>query len=295
MQQLEFLQKISERIVVGMGFFDSVHAGHRVLLSRVREIASETGAKSAVITFSNNPYVLFGKSSQLIYTFGERLSLFDKLGLDYVIPFEFDEKFRNESKENFLNVLFNKTNITGIVCGYDYKFGQGGSGNAEYLKSVCAEKKIRLEVIEPIMLDGERVSSTLIKRILSAGNIRKANKLLIEPYFMKGTVIHGRGVGKLFGIPTANLQVPADKMLVGSGVYATKTFYDGKEKKSVTNVGTKPTFGESGISVETFIKNATDDLYGKEIKIEFVDFIRGIQQFASPEELADRVRKDIEY
>ncbi len=288
-------EKIEEKTVVGMGFFDSVHAGHRVLIERVKAEADKLRAKSAVITFSNNSYKQFDPSAKLVYTYRERCLLLEDLGIDYVIPFEFDERFRQTEKEDFLRDLFGKVNIVGIVCGYDYRFGKGGDGDAEYLERVAARKSISFNVIDPVLLGGERVSSTLIKETLRAGDIKKANLLLSVPYFMTGEVVHGRGVGKIYGFPTANLKFSDDKMLVKNGVYATRTVYDGVVRKSVTNVGAKPTFGEPLLSVETLIKDEKADLYGKEIKLEFVDFLRDVRKFSSPAELADRIRKDLEY
>ncbi len=295
MLEIASSEKIEEKIVVGMGFFDCVHAGHRVLIERVKAKARELSAKSAVITFSNNPYNRFEISDKLIYTYSERCLLFKDLDINYVIPFEFDERFGKTSKDDFLRDLFERFDIAGIVCGYDYRFGNNGDGNAEYLKHVAAQNNISLSVIEPVLLNGERVSSTLVKETLRSGNIKKANFLLTVPYFMTGEVIHGRGVGKIYGFPTANINISADKMLVKNGVYATRTVYDGEVRKSVTNVGAKPTFDESVVSVETLIKDEKADLYGKQIKLEFTDFLRDIQKFSSPRDLADRIKKDIEY
>ncbi len=295
MREIENFDKIEEKTVLGMGFFDSVHIGHRALIERVKDIARRLNAKSAVITFSNNPYKLFNSDAKLIYTYKERCSLFEELDVDYVIPFRFDRFFKRKTKDEFLSELFDRFNIAGIVCGYDYMFGSGGNGDAEYLKKICSEKNISVDVIDPVLHNGERVSSTLIKETLLAGNIKKANELLTVPYFMSGEIVHGRGVGRLYGFPTANLKFSGNKMLIKSGVYATKAIYDGTERKSVTNVGTKPTFGEPFLSVETLIKDEKADLYGKQIKLEFVDFLRDIKKFSSPQELADRILKDLEY
>ena len=295
MKEIGNAESLKEKTVLGMGFFDSVHTGHRVLIDTVKETARKLNAKSAVLTFSNNSYKQFDSESKLIYTYRERCLLFDELGLDCVIPFEFDCKLKQKSREEFLSDLFGRINIAGIVCGYDYKFGKGGLGDAEYLKAVCTEKDIPVTVVQPVLQNGERVSSTLVKETLRQGNIKKANALLSVPYFMTGKVIHGRGVGRFYGFPTANLEFSSDKMLIKSGVYATKTIYDGKIRKSVTNIGDKPTFEEQSVSVETLIKDENADLYGKEIKIEFVDFLRDIKKFSSPQELADRILKDLEY
>lgn len=295
MREIENFDKIEEKTVLGMGFFDSVHIGHRALIERVKDIARRLNAKSAVITFSNNPYKQFNSDAKLIYTYRERCSLLEALDVDYVIPFRFDRFFKRKTKDEFLSELFDRFNIAGIVCGYDYMFGSGGNGDAEYLKKICSEKNISVDVIDPVLHNGERVSSTLIKETLLAGNIKKANELLTVPYFMSGEIVHGRGVGRLYGFPTANLKFSGNKMLIKSGVYATKAIYDGTERKSVTNVGTKPTFGEPFLSVETLIKDEKADLYGKQIKLEFVDFLRDIKKFSSPQELADRILKDLEY
>ena len=295
MREIKLTDKNVGEIVIGMGFFDCVHLGHRALVSEIKMLAQNMKAHSAIITFSNNPYAQFNPSAKLIYTYNERLQLFYELGLDYVIPFEFNADFRAKTKETFLKELFSAFEIKGMVCGYDYKFGHLGSGNADYLKAVCAKRGIPVSVVQPVLYEKERVSSTLIKKTLMDGDIKRANELLDAPYFLTGQVVHGRGVGKIYGIPTANIEISSDKILVKSGVYATRAIYDGKVKKSVTNVGAKPTFGEKTTTIETLVKDESSDLYGKDIKLEFVDYLRDIRKFDSPEELADRIHKDLEY
>ncbi len=294
MVEIVFPQKLSEPVVLGMGFFDCVHMGHRKLLETVENEAIRQNVKSAVITFSNNPYKIFNYESKLIYTYEERSELFKETGIDFCIPFKFDAYFKERSKEDFLNGIFSHLNVKSIVCGYDYLFGAGGAGDTDFLKEKAALKGVEVKIIEPVLCEGERVSSTLIKKCLEEGDIKKANLLLTKPYFMNGEVVRGRGEGRKNASPTINLSFSKEKMLIRHGVYATLTTIDGVKKRSVTNVGAKPTYGEPSVTVETLIDNENRELYGKKVKIEFMKYLREIKKFDSPTELAAQIRRDLQ-
>lgn len=289
----DFRTGYNRPIVIGLGFFDSVHYGHRKIIEQVRSLAAECAAEAALFTFSNNAYKQFNAQGKLIYTLDERLSILERQGVQCAVTAKFDKTFKAIAALAFLDRLTERFAVKGIVCGYDYLFGAGGKGDTELLREYCAQKGIACVVLDPIELNGERVSSTEIRQCLTAGDVEKAAALLTEPFFMTGTVVAGRGEGHLFGFPTANLSFPVGKLTPAEGVYATVTSVDGTSYRSVTNVGTKPTFGDMRFSVETFIDGDLGALYGKRITVAFKRFLRPIKKFDSPEALSKQIHIDI--
>jgi len=280
-------------LAVGLGFFDCVHLGHRKLLAEVIETARRLACAPCVSTFSNNPYRIFSAESKAVYTYAERLTLFEALGVTHVLPFEFDAGLQATGKDAFLDMLFSAFDIRAVVCGHDYKFGRRGEGDAEYLKRYAESRGAEVTIVGPVLADGIRVSSTLIKEYLEKGELERANRLLGGPFFACGTVGGGCGRGRLYGFPTANLMTDGDKLLPCDGVYATQTAVDGKLYRSVTHIGAKPTFADAARSVETLLDGFSGDLYGKEIKVGFLSRLRGIEKFPSPQALREQICKDL--
>lgn len=295
MIKADFNTGYSRPLVMGLGFFDSVHYGHRRIIERVHGLAAARGAESALFTFSNNAYKQFNGDAKVIYTFSERKKILARLGIDCLVNARFDKTFKDTDKTAFLDALTSRFAICGFVCGYDYLFGAGGEGDTEYLSAYCRKKGIALEVVDPVELDGERVSSTDIKQYLVRGELEKANRFLVEPFFMCGSVVKGRGEGGKYGFPTANMIVPPSKLIVKHGVYGTVTVLDGQALRSVTNVGYKPTFDDMSLSVETFIAGEPGELYGKEITVRFMRYIRETARFSNPASLGEQIHKDMEW
>ncbi len=282
-------------ICLALGFFDCIHSGHRALLEHTKACARKNACGAYAVTFQNNPYTVLGKNEKLIFTFSERIKLFETVGMDGVAAFDFDRAFMNTGKYEFLSSLTERFEIIGIVCGHDFKFGRNAEGDTELLNGFCKENNIMCDIIQPVELNNIRISSTLVRSRLRDGDIESAAGLLGHPYFIDGKVCHGRGVGKLFGFPTANVSCGKDKLLPRIGVYATKAYLDGKVYKSVTNVGHKPTFGESVLSVETMLIDFDGDIYGKDISVEFVRGLREIKKFDSPEKLREQIMRDAQW
>ncbi len=284
-------KEINCGITLALGYFDSVHYGHRRIISSAVDYASKNGLKSCVFTFSNDLSSFFGKDSGQIYTYEERKSKLFSLGVDEIISFEFNQDFQNLNKKQFLEVLSEKYRIEKVFCGYDYTFGKGREGNVDFLTEYFG--KDRVKVFDCIELDGKRVSTSLIKELLKDGNICQANKFLSEPYSIYGRIVKGRGEGHVYGFPTANLQCPTNKTLPKRGVYATFTTVGEKRYKSVTNVGAKPTFSIMGDSIESLLVDFSGDLYGKNVTLEFVSYLRDTKAFNNPEELRYQIFEDV--
>lgn len=293
MYEIDFQSQVAEPVYMALGFFDSVHYGHRRIIERVRQLAAEHAAKSCVFTFSNNAYKQFNPASKLIYIYPERAYILSRLGVDYLFSCPFDKSFKETDRREFLDRLTQTLNVKGFVCGYDYMFGAGGAGDTEYLAEYCRAKGIGLEVMPEIRLDGERVSSTGIKQLLNAGDLSKANEFLAERYFIRAKVVHGRGMGRLFGYPTVNLYISHAKHIIRHGVYATEAEIDGRFYRAVTNVGGKPTFDDATVTVESFVDGLDTDVYEKVITVRFRKFLREIQKFERPELLGEQIKRDL--
>lgn len=292
MQEIKLQQNKDLKLVLALGFFDCVHRGHRALLERGREIATKNGLSFCVSTFSNNPYKIFNPDSKVINTYSERIELFEKAGADYILPFIFDKKFKSIRAIEFLDMLTDCFDIKYIVCGYDYLFGYKGEGDIGFLQSYCAKKKIDVAVLEPFLVDSLRVSSTIIKDLVDSGDVQEVEKLLGHPFFMSGNVVHGRGKGREFNFPTANLEFKKSKMLPKYGVYKTRVIIDDNAYIAITNVGSKPTFTDFVPTVESHIIDFDDDIYQKHIKVEFLEYLRPIIKFESVEDLANQIESD---
>lgn len=248
--------------------------------------AVERNAVPGVFTFST------GKAPQLT-SLGERLALFEKAGIETVWLADFDD-IRHQSPEDFVRCTLAKMGAVGVACGFNFRFGSRAIGDTDLLRSLCREQAIDCRIISPVMLDGVTVSSTEIRRRLSRGDMTGVSRLMGRPWSITGTVAHGRAVGgKILSSPTMNLPLAEPRQFPPFGVYFTSCRIDGIAYPAITNLGVRPTFGESEILAETHLLGASGDFYGKQVQVEFLKFHREEMKFASPEELAATITADI--
>lgn len=278
---------MSKKLSLAMGFFDSVHIGHRTLLRKNREYAISNDMIPAVYTFRNDMGEFFGNKQ--LYDFSIRKKLLSKYAM--VISKEFDKKTANFSGERFLYSIIENYDVGAFFCGYDYTFGKGAEWGADELNRFALNQGINCYVMPKETFGNEKISTSRIKKLLLDGLIELADELLGYPYHIVGKVVHGRGVGTSFGLPTANIQF--DGFLPKVGVYKTQVEVDGNEYLAVTNVGDKPTFGIDSVSIESMLIDYDGDLYGKEIVVKLLKYIRGIRKFRNGKELHDQITKDI--
>ena len=290
MQLIEFGQKLNEPIVLCLGYFGCMHSGHVALLDVAKHRARECGAKVALFTFSNNHLRVLGKDLKLLYTFKERLLIYESLGVDYVLAAEFTDEFRKRSGEEFVRQLINY-NLKGVVCGFDYTCGSDRLGSNDLQKALSALCPV--DIVDAVCWNGSKVSTTLIRSILADNELELANDLLSEPYFLMGKVVSGRKVGAKIGFPTANLQIDADKLLA-EGVYSGVVELDNKSYKCIVNIGNKPTFDVDSSTVEVHLIGFDGDLYGRTLKVSLTKFLRKITKFANPSELTRQLQTDKE-
>ena len=283
--------------VLALGFFDGVHLGHGELLKRTRQTADALGITAAAMTFDRSPAALItGQSIPLLNTPSERVELMKTLyGMDEVYVLPFDEHTRQQPWEDFAQkVLLETYHAVHIVCGDDYRFGSGGRGNAQRLSEFCRQKGLGFDCIGEICLEGQRVSSTHIRKLLSRGSMEEAVRFLGHPHILTGPVVDGRKVGRTIGIPTANVQPAPEVGLPKNGVYAALARFEGKAFPAVVNIGTRPTFHGSTVTVEPWLLDFDGDLYGKTLRLEFYAYLREERRFSSPWDLKEEIQKNAE-
>jgi len=290
---------------VALGVFDGVHLGHIEIIKKAINYAKEKKLSSVVVTFSNHPHTeITGQAPLLLTTFEDRLNLFEELGIDSVLALEFNSKLRHMSaKDYFANILIDSANSRFISIGYDHKFGFNQEGNPEKLKEWCKKTGIIVHINPPVNVNDEPISSTRIRKDITAGQVKVANSLLGRFYSISGKVTQGLKRGKELGFPTANLMVPSEIIVPAIGVYAGFVTLEGEVSKPrvqaklpcVINIGHCPTFKEetSEIKVEAHILDFPyKELYNTNIKLEFVDRLRNEEKFNSKEELIEQIKKD---
>ena len=278
--------------IFALGFFDGVHLGHRALLDACVELAKERDCETAAITFESHPQSLFSNAiPPLITSLEDRYRLLLRNGVNHVYAYPVTEKVMSTPWRDFLEELL-ICGAVGFVCGDDFRFGHKGEGTAEKLKTFCEEKGIPCRCLGEQSVDGIRVSSTHIRRLLESGEVETANRFLGHPHILSGTVMPGRQLGRTIGIPTANLHLPEGVLIPKFGVYACRVSIDGENYLAVTNVGTRPTVSGHHITVEPWILDFAGDLYGKAITLEFHAFLRPERKFDSLEALKAAIEEN---
>lgn len=286
--------------VVTIGMFDGVHKGHKFMLQDLKTRAQTLGAKSVVVTFSNHPREILDSKKeknpiQLIQTKEERYQKIATQGVDYLIEVFFTIEFAKITPKEFLNILQQKTILKALILGYDNSFGN--PNNTEFKEIISKGQYNETQIIQDkttMYENNIEISSSAIRRSLKEGNIILANNMLEEEFSMSSKVIKGMQVGRTLGYPTANLQIPCNKIIPKDGVYATKVLYNNRLYPSVTNIGQRPTFEGKDKSIETYIFDFKEDIYNKELRLYFVDYIREEKQFENKYMLANQMKSDVE-
>jgi len=286
-----------EPCAIALGNFDGVHKGHQALISKAVVRAKELGIKSAVFSFSNHPKSLIPGAKpvlNIIYQ-DEKADLIEALGVDYLFNIEFTKEIQCMEPVDFIEkLLVEKFNVKETFCGFNYRFGYKAAGNTELLKEEGKKMGFVANEIEPVIIDGEVVSSTLIRALIMSGEMDECAKYLGRNYDVGGEVVVGNRLGRTIGFPTSNIMLDDNMVTPQNGVYITNCIYNGVKYPSVTNVGVKPTIGEYKKNMETHIFNFDKELYGKYIRIEFLKKDRDEAKFSSVEELSAHIAKSCE-
>lgn len=280
------LQTPEGELAAALGSFDGLHLGHRQVIGNT---LSAPGLRPAVITFQQNPSVsLQKKPVPLLTTNEQKLALLKEMGVEvvYLLPFD---RIRDMEPEDFVEALYRVCRVRALSCGFNFRFGKNGRGDAGLLKELCREKGISLSVTPPVSVAGETVSSTRIRACLEQGDVQQAGQLLGRPFGYDFEVTHGRQLGRTWGTPTINQPFPAGYVLPRFGVYASLVEVEGQKYYGVTNIGVKPTVGSDCALSETWIPKFSGDLYGKKVPVELLDFIRPERKFDSLDQLKNEI------
>ncbi len=284
--------------VVALGFFDGVHIGHGELLKRTAAKAKELSLIPAVLTYSSHPSEILAKEAVgLINTTEERCEIIRELyGISDITVKEFTREYASLSCEIFADeILVKQMNAGYVVAGFDFRFGKGGKGDAETLSALCESRGIGCDIIDKVELDGDTVSSSRIRELIAQGDMEESARLLGHYHCIISEVVHGASLGEKLGFPTINQTLSPKLCLPKFGVYASRIEINGRTYTGVTNIGVRPTVADGEAPrAETHIIDFSGDLYGKNVKVELVRFIRGEMKFSSVEELKKQIARDTE-
>jgi len=282
-----------------IGTFDGVHLGHQSILKKLTAGAHAEGVPAVVLTFHPHPAAVLRDRKGAFYltTPEERAELLAEAGADVVITHPFTPEVASQSAQEFIHRLHLHLKMHHLCVGHDFALGHGREGNLPVLQHLGEVYGYQLDILQPVELEGKVVSSSLIRKALTAGDLEKVNRLLGRPYQISGTVIHGDGRGRRIGIPTANLHVWEERLIPKSGVYTCTAIVNGRTWKAVINIGYRPTFESQSETpqVEAHLLDFTDDLYHQRIRLSFFHRLRDEQRFSGIEQLVEQINRDIEH
>ncbi len=284
--------------IVTIGTFDGVHLGHQKIIKRLLELKQQQGGETLLFTFDPHPRkVLFPNENnlQLITTTQEKCDLLKQFGIDNVLVYPFTKEFAQTQAKDYVSEIISKgLNTKTLVIGYDHHFGSNREGNIETLKQMCVDYNFEVEEILAQEINQLNVSSTRIRKAITDGDVQTANEFLGYLFFITGVVVKGKQLGRTIGYPTANIFIEnPDKLIPKIGVYAVNVFHNNKAYKGMLNIGTNPTTdSDNNIKIEVNIFDFDEEIYGDEIKLEFVKRIRNEEKFANLEELKNALAND---
>lgn len=288
--------KIEEPTVLSLGKFDGLHRGHELLMDYVFKKKKE-GLKAAIFTFDIPPRKnVENVMTKVLTTNEEKCRLFESIGIDYLVECPFTKEVMCMEPEAFIEMMVKQLNVKCMVVGKDFHFGHNRRGNYQMLQQYADEYGYEVEVVDKMQEYGRDISSTFVREQIMAGNMEKANELLGYHYFVEGTILHGKKMGRaVLGIPTINLIPDEEKLLPPFGVYFSETEWQGRSYSGITNIGCKPTVeGKNPVGVETHIFDFDEDVYGKEVKVSFLKKVREEKKFESLDALKEQMAFDIE-
>jgi len=296
--RMEEFPRDRDFVAVGLGNFDGIHIGHQTIIKQLVQKARDEKGISVVFSFNPHPLQVLKKDGvpYLLSKVEDKIRLVEKLEADYFVLFPFSRETAEMSPDDFVDqVLIQGLGAKSIFVGYNFTFGKGAEGNAEMLQKICRGKNCAVIIVPEVKFNDDSVSSTNIRKYLSRGKIRHANKLLGYAYNLAGIVVPGDQRGRQLGFPTANLKTDPEMVIPANGVYAVKVLTDCGLHKGVANIGIRPTFGH-GLpqTVEIHLMENSMDLYGQRVRVFFVEYLRGEKRFPNVGALVEQIKADIE-
>lgn len=286
---------IQKPTVLTLGVFDGLHLGHQLIMQTVVDRATAVNAVPTAITFDPHPRAVLHPESAppLLQTLDQRLANLELLGIGQTIVVRFDREFASQPAEDFLaNIVHDRLHAREVYLGKGFAFGKGRGGNIDLLRRMSGELGFVADEVPEVQLRGQRISSSRIRKLLAEGRVNLVRRMLGRPYGVEGVIIRGNRRGHTIGFPTANLK-PRNRVIPKFGVYSTATLVDGAWRRSITNIGVRPTFEtEAEPSIETYIFDLDQDLYGDVLRVRFLHRIRDERRFNGVEELKAQIEKD---
>lgn len=281
--------------VATIGFFDGVHLGHNYLLEQLKSEASARGMQSMVVTFANHPRLFFDPNCGLkqLTLSNEKEKLLEEKGIDEVLVMQFDEHLSRKTSREFMQMLVEKYNVKVLLMGYDHRFGSDRATSFDEYIEYGKQFGLEVKRCDGFSESEVMVSSSKVRRALELWDIPLANKLLGYKYFLKGRVVAGQKIGRQIGFPTANLDVDSLKLIPSDGVYVVEVVFKENIYRGILNIGSRPTVDGDKRTIEVhIIEYEGEDLYGEELELRFLSFLRHEQRFSSLDDLREQIRKD---
>jgi len=285
--------------VVSLGIFDGVHSGHYEILSRLTSLAMEISGESVIITFWPHPRQVLSPDDnklKLLNTLEEKKSLLQKAGIDHLVILPFTRALSSQNASEFIeNTLVKRFHTKYLLVGYNHHFGKDRHSDFKIIKDCATKFDFEAFKMPPRMLDGEKVSSTIIREALWSGQIQKANKLLGYEFFVNGKIVGGKMIGRKIGFPTANITPKENyKLIPSDGVYAIRLQINGNQYKGMLNIGVRPTVNASSLikTIEVNIFDFSQDIYGQDVSLIFVERMRNEEKYKNVDLLVDQLNKD---
>lgn len=289
---------IAKPTVLTLGVFDGLHLGHQQIMRKVVERANAVDAVATAITFDPHPRTVLHPESAppLLQTLDQRLANLEILGIEQAIVIPFTREFADNPAEAFLaDIIHDRLQAKEVYLGKGFAFGKDRGGNIELLKALSEKLGFFADEVDEVGLRGQRISSSIIRKLLSDGRVNLARRMLGRPYGVEGVIIRGNQRGRTIGFPTANLK-PQNRVIPKFGVYATATLIDGTWRKSITNIGVRPTFeSDADPSIETYVFDFDGDLYGAALRVRFLHRIRDERKFNGIDELKAQISRDSDH
>lgn len=283
--------------VVTVGTFDGVHLGHRAVLEEIRDRASATGRRAVLLTFHPHPLRIVRPEATppLLTTPVEKKEILAETGLDYAVFLAFSPALSRYSPRRFVEeILVGRLRLDELVIGHDHGFGRGRAGDVTLLREIGTELGFVVDVVEPVLIEGSAVSSSLIRQAVSEGRLEAARTRLGRPYSARGVVVRGEQRGRDLGFPTANLSIDAtEKLLPPSGIYAVRGVLKRGVFAGALHLGPRPTFQGSPPSIELYLLDFDGEIYGEEVRVDFIRFLRPVRAFGSVASLVRQMELDV--
>ena len=288
--------ELDRESLLAIGVFDGVHAGHRHLIEDLTDRASSTGKLAGVVTFRTHPAEFLDSYSNIQYltSLDQRIKLLEDIGVDFVVPVTFDHEFSELKAKDFISLLQSHLNMAGIVIGEDFAMGHNREGDVKTLLNMGKHMGFSVDVIRLLGNSDSLITSTVIRKMIGMGKVEEASKLLGRNFVLEGNVVRGAGRGSVLGFPTANIETEKKMLLPGDGIYATWVYLNNRRYIASTSIGTRPTFDEIERTIEAYLLDFSEDIYGQLIRLEFVNRLRDEEKYDTVDKLLVQMAKDVE-